>query len=97
MLFDFFDINYLYLYTLFSAFFKLVPVISTSLIGILGAIQLFFAHGSTIWVALTLGGVYYYIDSKLQNDIYLKVVAQSGAKPYLIGMSVFLGYYAFDL
>ncbi|TNV83242.1 hypothetical protein FGO68_gene6636 [Halteria grandinella] len=97
MLFDYFDVNYRYLYTLFSAFFKIVPVLSTTLIGVLGAVQLFFAHGSSIWSALILGGSYYYIDSKLQSDIYLKVVAQSGAKPYFIGMSVFLGYYAFDL
>ncbi|TNV83204.1 hypothetical protein FGO68_gene11841 [Halteria grandinella] len=97
MLFDYFDVNYRYLYTLFSAFFKIVPVLSTTLIGVLGAVQLFFAHGSSIWSALILGGSYYYVDSKLQSDIYLKVVAQSGAKPYFIGMSVFLGYYAFDL
>jgi hypothetical protein len=97
MLFDYFQVNYMYLYTLFSAFFKLVPVISTNLIGAIGAIQLYYSHGRPLWEVLILGSAYYYVDLKLQSDIYLKLVEQSGAKPYLIGMSVFLGYYAFDL
>lgn len=39
--------------------------------------------------------VYIYADYKLATDIYEREVHT--AEPYLMGMSVFMGYYAFDL
>ena len=46
-------------------------------------------------MCLLEAAVYYMVDYKLMTDIYEREVR--AAKPYLMGMSVFMGYYAFDL
>ena len=87
----------MYLYTLFSAFFKIVPIVSTSMIGIIGGMQMYLSHDKSFLLSVSMIVVYMAIDARLQTDIYMLFVNECGTKPYLIGMSVFLGYYAFDL
>ena len=40
-------------------------------------------------------GIYAFVDFNIQNDIYEKEVRTTN--PFFLGMSVFMGYYAFDL
>lgn len=46
-------------------------------------------------LALFVMIAYFYVDQKLFTDIYDREVR--AVEPYLMGMSVFMGYYAFDL
>ena len=95
MLFDLAKINYAYLYTLAAAFFKIVPLISTSMIGLFAGIQMFFTTEYNKILAIGLIIVYAYVDSKIFEDVYGKEIKTSNS--FFIGMSVFMGYYSFDL
>jgi len=86
-------VNYIYIYTVMSAFFRIVPIASTSMIGLLGAFHFYLSSEGSFVCSALLFTAYFIIDYQLSEDIYKQV----GTKPYLIGMSVFLGYYAFDL
>lgn len=94
MLFDMADISYVYIYTLVAAFFKIIPIVSTSFIGIAGGIQMYLAHDRHFFLVAAFILAYIVIDSKVSNDIYKRQLTE--IKPTLMGMSVFLGYYAFD-
>lgn len=59
VIFDCAEISYMYLYTLFAAFFRIVPLVSTSLIGIFGGIQLFLSHGRHPLICLCVILLYY--------------------------------------
>ncbi len=95
MLFDYFGVSYAYLYTLVAAFFKVVPLVSTPLIGVLGGLQMFFGHGKNPLLSLFFSFLYGYIDSQIYNDVYDKQIQTTN--PFFIGLSVFMGYYSFDL
>jgi predicted PurR-regulated permease PerM len=95
MLFDLAKINYAYLYTLSAAFFKIVPLISTSMLGLLAGLQMFFTSEYNKIYAIILIIVYAKIDSKIFEDVYGKQIKTSNS--FFIGMSVFMGYYSFDL
>ena len=95
MLFDLAKINYAYLYTLSAAFFKIVPLISTSMLGLLAGLQMFFTSEYNKIYAIILIIVYAKIDSKIFADVYGKQIKTSNS--FFIGMSVFMGYYSFDL
>jgi len=48
IIFDFAGVKYVYLYALIGALFRAVPFVSTSVIGLIGAFQLFFQQKSAI-------------------------------------------------
>ena len=60
--------EYLYLYALAGAVFKIVPVVSTWMIGALAALQLYFSDN--FYSSIILFVAYFYIDSRLANDIF---------------------------
>jgi len=78
---------------LVAAFFRIVPVVSTSLIGILGAIYVYQTQNTLNAIAVLIA--YWYVDSRLTTDIYDREI--KNANPFWMAMSVFMGYYAFDL
>jgi hypothetical protein len=72
-------------------------VFSTWYLGVFGAIQLYLSGCPHFLVCVMMCGIYILIDFRLSEDIYKQVGSEVGTDPYIIGMSVFLGYYAFDL
>lgn len=95
MIFDWSKMSYVYLYSLVSAFFKIVPLVSSSMIGLVAACQLYFSHNSHPLFALFVFFLYLFVDSKLTVETYAREI--SIANPFIMGISVFMGYYAFDL
>ena len=95
MIFDWSKMSYVYLYSLVSAFFKIVPLVSSSMIGLVAACQLYFSHNSHPLYALFVFFLYLFVDSKLTVETYAREI--SIANPFIMGISVFMGYYAFDL
>jgi predicted PurR-regulated permease PerM len=66
ILFDFAGLSYAYLYTLVAAFLKIVPLLSTPLIGVCGGFQMFFGHGRHPLLSIGFGLLYGWIDAKIQ-------------------------------
>ena len=66
MLFDFAGLSYAYLYTLVAAFFKIVPLLSTPLIGVFGGFQMFFGHGKHPLLSIGFALLYGWIDAQIQ-------------------------------
>jgi predicted PurR-regulated permease PerM len=95
MIFDWAQISYVYLYSLVAAFFKIVPLVSSSMIGLVAACQLYFSNKSHPLVVLCVLLAYLYVDSKLTEETYAREMRI--ANPFIMGISVFMGYYAFDL
>lgn len=99
LIFDFARVPYVYLYCVLAAFFKTVPFISTSIVGVVGASHLYLTssyeqqHAFLLSIALLLA--YLYVDGRLATDIFQKKLSAEDAT--LLGMSVFLGLYAFGL
>ncbi len=63
MIFDWAQLSYVYLYSLVAAFFKIVPLVSSSMIGLFAAFQLYFSHSAHPLVALCTLIVYLYVDN----------------------------------
>jgi predicted PurR-regulated permease PerM len=74
LILDSFSIQYVYIYALVAAFFKIVPLVSTFLLGLLGAIQMYFSNEEPLIKAIVLVCVYTYVDFKLSNDIFEREV-----------------------
>jgi predicted PurR-regulated permease PerM len=95
MIFDWAQISYVYLYALVAAFFKIVPLVSTSVLGLCASLQLYFTHNAHPFLSIGVLTIYMYVDNKLTVDTYAREVRI--ANPFIMGVSVFMGYYAFDL
>jgi len=87
-------IPYSYLYCLIAATFKTIPIVSTSFVGILGSMHCYFSY-QDLKSSLIMACVYLYVDQRIAKDIFEKQV--SLVDPTIVGMSVFLGLYAFGL
>eukprot|EP00347_Sterkiella_histriomuscorum_P007676 403348000 len=95
LLFDLFKVQYIYLYCLLASFFKIVPIVQVTIFGLVGGLQLYFLQEKPLLHLIMLPLIYAYLDTCITNDIYIKEIRK--INPYLLGMSVFMGYYAFDL
>ena len=102
IIFDFAGIHYVYLWCLAASFFKMLPLVATVLIGILGAVQYFFCtcYGDQsffipLFKSILIFVAYSKADGSIATDIFTKQVQL--VNPTLFGFSVFLGLYAFGI
>jgi len=61
-------IKYVYLYSLVAAFFKIVPIVSTFMIGIIGAIQMYLNRSRPLMCIAEMV-IYVIVDYKLSTYI----------------------------
>lgn len=85
----------MYIYAFVAATFKIIPLVSTSLLGILAFFQMYFSAMSSFFYSFLVCAIYTIVDSKLSNDIFERELPS--VNPFLLGMSAFMGLYAFDL
>jgi predicted PurR-regulated permease PerM len=78
-----------------AAFFRAVPLVSTVLVGAAASLHCYLATEDALTVALVLCASYAYVDQRLATDIFEKQLKTMSSA--LLGMSVFLGLYAFGL
>ena len=93
MIMDFCQVDYVFLYCLSAVFFRVVPFVSTVMIGVVGACHCYCLNEGNLVLSIRLVLVYAYVDSRLSTDILEKKFQYSA----YLGMSVFLGLYAFGL
>ena len=87
--------DYVFLYCFLAAFFRTVPFISTMSIGFMAGVQCFFKNECSLPFSIGIFATYCFVDSRLSSDIFeIKLQTISSA---LLGMSVFLGLYAFGI
>lgn len=88
-------VEYAFLYCLASAFFKTVPFVSTFVVGSVGALHFYLTtnneHPFPCSVILLV--VYSFVDGRLATEIFEKKLQKINSA--MLGMSVFLGLYAF--
>ena len=90
---DFCQVDYVFLYCLSAAFFRVVPFVSTVMIGVVAACHCYCSSEGNLVLSIGLALVYAYVDSRLSTDILEKKFHNSA----YLGMSVFLGLYAFGM
>jgi len=95
LILDFAGLDYIYVYSLVASFFKIVPLISTWMIGAAGGLQLYLTTDWGLLGSIGLFGAYFYADSRLGVDIFNREITYTS--PYVLGLSVFMGLYAFSL
>ena len=95
MILDFAEVKYGFLYSIASAFFKTVPFVSTFVVGAIGSAHCYFTtkHSQPLVLSLVVLGVYTFVDGRLATDIFEKKLQKINSA--ILGMSVFLGLYAF--
>jgi len=92
MLLDLWQVKYIFLYCLGAAFFRVVPFVSTVMIGVVAAMHCYLTS-ENLFRSAALFLAYAYVDARLSSDIFDKNFKASA----YVGMSVFLGLYSFGL
>ena len=93
LLFDIFNINLVYIFSLFAGIISLIPIISPWTILIPANALYMFNNGPSFLKMVILDASYYFIISIVDNDIYMKNVKIS--HPYVTGLSFVMGVYTF--
>ena len=102
IIFDFAGVKYVFLFCLSAAFVRIVPIVSTTVIGILAALQLFIVTGYRdqdviipLIKAVAVFIAYNFVEGRLAKDTFRRKVQQ--VNPTLLGLSIFLGMKAFGV
>ncbi len=93
LIFDLFNVKFQYLYSLIAGIITIFPFISPWMLALPPAVELYFFQGKGL-KALGLLVIYFVIISYVDGLIMKKY---AHTHPYVLGMSIALGLYAFGL
>jgi len=93
LLFDIFNIDFVYIFALIAGIISLIPIISPWIILIPANAVYVFQNELSVFKLLILDLVYFFIINTVDNDIYKKNLKIS--HPYITGLSFVMGVYTF--
>ncbi|KJE94521.1 hypothetical protein CAOG_05155 [Capsaspora owczarzaki ATCC 30864] len=85
-------LDLVYISSLLAAFFALVPFVPSYLVSLIGFVQLLF--DDYFWTGVFLVGAHLIVSWVVDPEILTEI---KHAHPYITGLSILLGLYAFDL